>query len=125
MAAERDRHDQTEFLPDRVYLALVFPTSTDDVKDNGFVRLAGELRVPVVPRGRGSGLSGGAKAVEGGIIMVMTAMDRVSRDSPDGLLVVTQPGVVAADLERAVSEIDLGPTHPTPPAARRASSAAT
>ncbi len=76
------------------------PTSTEDVST--IVRSAAAHRVPLVARGGGSGLSGGANAVDGGIVVVMTAMDRILEIDPGNLVVVTQAGVITADLERAV-----------------------
>jgi glycolate oxidase len=116
-AAEPYRHDETEFLPAGRPLAVVFPTSTQDV--SAIVRLAGRHRVPIVPRGGGTGLSGGANAVEGCLVVVMTAMNRIIEIATDDLLVVTQPGVVTADLEAAVAE--RGFLYPPDPASRETS----
>ena len=60
--------------------------------------------MPIVPRGAGSGLSGGAIAVEGAVTIVMTQMDRILEIDEDDLLVVTQPGILNAELGRAVAE---------------------
>lgn len=116
-AVEPYRHDETEFLPAGRPLAVVFPASTDDV--SAVVRLAAEHRVPIVPRGGGSGLSGGANAVEGCLVLAMTSMDRILEVSADDLLVVTQPGVITADLERAVAQHGL--LYPPDPASRETS----
>ncbi len=94
------RRDETEFVPFGRPLAAVFPTSTEEVST--IVALAATRHVSLVPRGGGSGLSGGANAVDGCLVMAMTAMDRIIEIDPDNLLVVTQPGVITADLEHAV-----------------------
>ncbi len=94
------RKDETEFVPYGRPLAVVFPSSTAEV--SAVVRRCAEHRVPVVTRGGGSGLSGGANAVDGCIVLVMTGMDRVLEIDPDNLVVVTQAGVITADLEKAV-----------------------
>ncbi|MEA2027203.1 MAG: FAD-binding protein, partial [Chloroflexota bacterium] len=111
------RHDETEFLKPGEPLAVVFPTSTTDVST--IVRLAAAHRVPVVARGGGTGLSGGANAVGGGIVMVMTGLDRIIEIDADNLLVVTQPGVITADLEEAVEAQGL--LYPPDPASHETS----
>ena len=94
------RHDETDFVPYGQPLAVAFPTSTEDV--SAVVRACAHHRVPVVARGGGSGLSGGANAMDGWIVLSMSGMDRIIEIDAANLLVVTQPGVITADLEAAV-----------------------
>lgn len=98
---EAYRWDETEYMHPGMPLGVAFPTSTADV--SSIMRLATEHRVPVVPRGAGSGLSGGAIAVEGALTIVLTGMRAILEIDPQNLLVVTQPGVINADLGRAVA----------------------
>jgi glycolate oxidase len=100
-ATEPYRHDETRFVPAGRPMAVVFPTSTAEV--SAVVRLAARHGVPLVPRGAGTGLSGGAMAVDDAISVVLTRMDRILEISPDDLLVVTQPGVINAALGDAVA----------------------
>jgi glycolate oxidase len=95
------RWDETEYQHPGSPLAVVFPRSTADV--SAVVKLAAEQRVPLVPRGAGTGLSGGAVAVQDAISVVLTQMDDILEIDADNLLVVTQPGVINADLGRAVA----------------------
>ena len=67
------------------------------------VRIAGELRVPIVPRGAGTGLSGGAAGIEGGLTIAFTAMDRILEIDRENLVAVVQPGIINADLKAAVA----------------------
>jgi glycolate oxidase subunit GlcD len=67
------------------------------------MRVAARHGVPVVPRGAGSGLSGGSNAVDGAITLVMTRMDAILEVSPADRLVVVQPGVVNKSLRDAVA----------------------
>ena len=97
---EAYRRDETEFLPAGRPLAVAFPASTAEV--SAIVRLCAAHRVPVVTRGGGSGLSGGANAVDGCIVLVMTGLDRIIEIDAANLVAVTQAGVITADLERAV-----------------------
>lgn len=99
--AEPYRHDQTAHLHPGVPVGVAFPGSTHEVST--VLRLAHEHRVPVVPRGAGTGLSGGAVAVDGALTVVLTGMDRVLQLDPDDLYVVVQPGILNADLGRAVA----------------------
>ncbi|GHF26928.1 FAD-linked oxidase [Amycolatopsis deserti] len=82
--------------------AVVRPRSTGEVRD--VVRFAGEHGVPVVPRGAGTGLSGGANAVDGCIMISFEAMDSVLEIDPAERLAVVQPGVVNDDLRAICAE---------------------
>lgn len=76
--------------------AVVLPTTPDQVAE--IVKLANEAGLPVVPRGAGTGLSGGAVAQTGGIVVTMTRMDRVIEiDRHDGTALV-EPGVINLEL---------------------------
>ena len=68
------------------------------------MRICGEFDVPIVPRGAGSGLSGGATGIDGALTVAFTAMDRIVEIDPPNLCVVTQPGVINARLKAAVAE---------------------
>jgi glycolate oxidase len=81
---------------------LVFPRTTEDVQN--IMRTATELRVPVVPQGARTGLSGAANAVDGCILLSMVKMDAIEEIDPVNRIAVVQPGVVNAVLSRAVEE---------------------
>jgi glycolate oxidase len=98
---EAYRNDETAYLQAGLPLAVVLPESTAEVA--AVVRLAAAHRVPVVPRGAGSGLSGGAAGIEGGLTIALTRMNRVLEVDRTNLVVVTQPGVLNADLKAAVA----------------------
>ena len=98
---ESYRRDETAYLEPPLPIAVALPTETAQVAE--LVRLAAAHRVPVVPRGAGTGLSGGAAAVDGGLTIALTRMDRVLEIDRPNLVVVTQPGVVNADLKKAVA----------------------
>src|SRR5688500_8270267 len=78
------RWDETEYMHPGQPLAVVFPRDTSEV--SALVRICAERRVPIVPRGAGSGLSGGAIAVEGAVTIVMTQMDKILTIDEDDLL---------------------------------------
>lgn len=80
-------------------LAVVHARRTEDVTVT--LRHAHELRVPVVPRGAGTGLSGGATADEGAVVLDLSGMNRILELSADDQLTVVEPGVITAELDRA------------------------
>ncbi|OXM63261.1 MULTISPECIES: FAD-binding oxidoreductase [Amycolatopsis] len=82
--------------------AVVRPRGTGEVRD--VVRFAGEHGIPVVPRGAGTGLSGGANAVDGCIVISFEAMDSVLEIDPAERLAVVQPGVINDDLRAICAE---------------------
>jgi len=98
---EAYRADETAYLPAALPAAVALPTSTDEVA--GLLRLASRHRVPVVPRGAGTGLSGGAAGIEGALTIALTRMNRVIEIDRENLVVITQPGVINADLKAAVA----------------------
>jgi glycolate oxidase len=102
-AAEREsyRLDETAYLAAGLPGAVALPASTTDVA--GLLRLASRHRVPVVPRGAGTGLSGGAAGIEGALTIVLTRLNRILEIDGGNLCVVTQPGVINADLKAAVA----------------------
>ncbi|WP_431972237.1 FAD-binding oxidoreductase [Nocardia sp. bgisy134] len=81
--------------------AVVRATTTEDVAAT--LRWAHEHRVPVVPRGAGSGLSGGATAVDGGIVLSTERMRAITVD-PVTRTAVVQPGLLNAEVKRAAAE---------------------
>jgi glycolate oxidase len=68
------------------------------------VRTCAEFRAPVVPRGAGTGLSGGANAADGSVVLDLSRMDQVLEIDRDNMTCVVQPGVVNNDLKAAVAE---------------------
>jgi glycolate oxidase len=97
------RHDQAApgLLVGGLPAALVRPTRTAHVQ--AAVRAAAAHGVPVVPRGAGSGLSGGANAVDGCVLICLERMDRIIELDVDGLSATVQPGVINAALGSAAA----------------------
>jgi glycolate oxidase len=98
---ESYRRDETAYLAAGLPGAVVLPAASDEVST--ILRLASEHHVPVVPRGAGTGLSGGAAGIEGALTIVLTRMNRIIDIDAGNLCVVTQPGVINADLKAAVA----------------------
>ena len=80
---------------------VVLPASTQDVAT--IVKIAARHRVPIVPRGAGTGLSGGAIPIYGGIVMVFSRMNRILEVDYDNLRAVVQPGLVNLHLSNALN----------------------
>ena len=98
---ESYRRDETAHWEPGLPMAVALPASTDEVAR--VMRLATEHRVPVVPRGAGSGLSGGSAGVEGALTLVLNRMNRILEIDRDNMVVVTQPGIINAELKNAVA----------------------
>jgi len=77
--------------------AVAFPASTEEV--SAIMRLASEYQVPVVPRGAGTGMSGGALAVRGGLVIATSRLNRIVEIDPMNQIAVVEPGVITADLQ--------------------------
>jgi D-lactate dehydrogenase len=78
--------------------AVLFPTSHDEVA--ALVRMAFEHHIALTPRGAGSGNVGGALPAPGSVVVSFECMRRVLEFDPDNRLIVVEPGVVTADIER-------------------------
>jgi glycolate oxidase len=110
---ERFAHDETEalhFPPD----VAVLPRDVEDVR--AVLRIAHAARVPVVPRGAGTGLSGGALPVCGGIVLSLERLDRIRALDERDLVVEAETGVVVGELQWRVEEVGL--FYPPDPSSR-------
>ncbi len=86
-------------------LAVVLPVSAEEVA--AIVRACRALGASFVPRGAGTGLSGGAHATEGGILIECSRMNRILEIDAENRVAVVQPGVVNAELSAAVASLGL------------------
>ena len=84
---------------------VVFPASTAEA--SGVARICDRERVPLTPRGAGTGYTGGAVPTAGGVVLALERLDRILELDQDNLLAVVQPHVVTADLQHAVEEVGL------------------
>jgi glycolate oxidase subunit GlcD len=81
--------------------AVVLPRDADEVAR--VVRACRRAGVPFVPRGAGTGLSGGAVAMDGGVVIECSRLDRILAVHPADRIAVVQPGVINAQLSKAVA----------------------
>src|SRR5205823_7393352 len=84
---------------------VVFPRTVEQVAH--VVRIANEYKVPFLPRGAGTGLSGGALAVEGGIVIELQQMNRILSIDVENRIAVVQPGVVNLHISQAAAPLGL------------------
>jgi len=84
---------------------VVFPQNTEQVSQ--IVKLAAKVQIPIVPRGAGTGLSGGAIPTEGGILIAFSRMNRILEIDADNMRAVVQPGVVNQILSDSVAHLGL------------------
>jgi len=85
--------------------AVVLPGCTEEV--SAVVRLANEAGVPVIPRGAGTGLSGGSVPEGGGLVVALTRMNRVLEIDQRNRIAVVEPGVVNLHLSKAAAPYGL------------------
>lgn len=105
-------HDQANLSEYGKPACVALPRSTEEVA--AVVQVAARHGTPIVPRGAGSGLSGGANAIDGCIVLSLARMDRILDIDTDNLVAVVQPGVLNGDFSAAVGE--LGLAYPPDPA---------
>ncbi len=86
------------YLPD----AVVFPQNAKEISD--ILKLANEEAFPVIPRGAGSGMTGGSVAVRGGVVLVTSRLNRILNIDKDNLIAHAEPGVVTGHFHKAVEQ---------------------
>jgi len=99
-------HDE---IPDRHYAhspeCVVRPRSAREIA--AIMKLANRELIPVTPRGAGSGLSGGAVPIYGGIVLLCDRMNRILEIDRDNMMAVVEPGVVTNEINNAIREYGL------------------
>jgi glycolate oxidase len=82
--------------------AVARPGSAKEVA--AIMKLANRLHIPVTPRGAGSGLSGGAVPLRGGIVLLMDRMNRILEVDEQNMMVVVEPGVVTNEINEVIAD---------------------
>ncbi|MFK0010108.1 FAD-binding oxidoreductase [Paenarthrobacter sp. NPDC090520] len=93
--------DQGPLLERHVPLAVVWAESVEDVQN--IVRACAAHQIPIVPRGAGTGVSGGAHATRGCIVLGLERMNRILELNADDETAVVEPGVINAELNAAAA----------------------
>ncbi len=94
-------HDETEnlhFLPD----IIIKPRTTEEI--SAVMKICNAHKIPVTPRGAGTGLTGGALAHKGGVLISFERMNSIIDIDERNLQVTTEPGVITEVLQNAVKE---------------------
>jgi glycolate oxidase len=86
-----------EFMPD----GIIIPGSAEEV--SRIMAIASREKIKIIPRGAGTNISGGSVAKEGGIVMAFHRLNRILEIDAENMCAVVQPGVVNADLQKAVA----------------------
>ncbi|MBT2688067.1 FAD-binding protein [Bacillus sp. ISL-47] len=102
-----DRHGYSYDASFGVYVPelVLQPVSTLEVAE--IVKLANEYKIPIYPRGRGTSLSGGPLAVEGGIVLDFSKWTQTLEVDPDDLIAIVSPGVITSDINKAAEQYGL------------------
>ncbi len=96
---------------------IAFPRTPQQISE--ILNLANQSHFPVIPRGAGTGFTGGTLPVEGGVVLVLTKMNKILQIDPENLLAIVEPGVVTYDLQQEVEKIGL--FYPPDPASLKTS----
>lgn len=96
------RRDEASFCPAGTPAVLVRAESTEQVRHT--LRTASDAGVPVVPQGARTGISGAANAIDGCILLSLERMNRIVEIDPVNRIAVVEPGVLNAQISRAVGE---------------------
>ncbi len=102
---ERYSKDETSEIERQTPLCVVFPTSAEEISK--IMKLANLYRVPVTPRGAGTGLSGGAVPVKGGIVLSLEKMNRIVEIDRENMVAVVEPGVITDEIQKLAEEYGL------------------
>jgi len=86
------------YLPD----AVLFPKTAEEI--SAVLSLANEDGFSVIPRGAGSGMTGGSLAVKGGVILAMTRLNRIIAIDKENLIAHVEPGVITGRFHKAVEK---------------------
>src|SRR5206468_11281573 len=106
-------HDETEdlhFLPD----VVIKPRTAEEI--SAILKICNQHKIPVTPRGAGTGLSGGALAQLGGVLLSIERLNRILDIDERNLQVTTEAGVITEILQDAVKEKGL--FYPPDPSSR-------
>ena len=102
---ESYRRDQTTVISAGQPRCVVLPRTTAEVAST--LAWAQQHRIPVVPRGGGTGLAGGAAAIDGCMMLSLSRMNAITEIDPANEIAVAESGVVTADLDRAAAAYGL------------------
>lgn len=101
IAYSYDATPTIQSLPD----CVVFPTKTEHVSE--VLRIASEHEISIIPRGSGTGLSGGTVPIQGGIVLSMTKMNQILELDEENLTIWVEAGVTTQSISQRVESVGL------------------
>ena len=104
---------QKQYLPD----VVVHPANVEEISQ--IMKLANENKIPVFPRGAGTGFTGGSVPIAGGIVLGLTRFDKVLEIDEENLVATIEPGVVTEEFQKTVEKVGL--FYPPDPASLKVS----
>lgn len=110
---EKYSHDETEdlsYMPE----VVIMPANTEQVSQ--ILRFCNQESIPVTPRAGGTGLSGGALPVYGGVLLTVEKMNKIIDLDKENLMVVVEPGVITEVLQKEAENVGL--FYPPDPASK-------
>ena len=90
-----------EYMPS----AVAFPGSAAEIST--IMKLANQELFPVIPRGAGTGMTGGSLPVEGGLVLVMSRLNRILEIDTENQVAEVEPGVITGQFQAAVKKLGL------------------
>ena len=101
---ERENYSRDETLRLKPVLPEVVVKPEDTGSVAGILKLANDRNIPVTPRGGGTGISGGAVPIYGGIVLSLERMNKILEIDEDNFVATVEPGVILSDFYQAVEE---------------------
>ncbi len=107
LTAEADRFCYAYDAANGLYVpdAVALPGQEEEIAR--ILQLANQYRFPVIPRGTGTGTTGGALAVQGGLVVATSRLNRILEIDPDNFLAVVEPGVITGRLKAEAAKVGL------------------
>jgi len=90
-----------EFMPS----AVIFPGSAAEI--SAIMKLANQALIPVIPRGAGTGMTGGSLPVKGGLVLVTSRLNRILEIDAENQVAEVEPGVITGQFQAAVKKLGL------------------
>ncbi len=104
---------QRQYLPD----VVVHPANVEEISQ--IMKLANQAKIPIFPRGAGTGFTGGSVPTSGGIVLGLTRLDKILDIDEENLVATIEPGVVTEDFQKTVEKVGL--FYPPDPASLKVS----
>ncbi len=95
---EKYSHDET---PDAGYCPDILVRAETALDVSRVLQLCSAQRVPVTPRGAGSGVTGGAVPVQGGVVLSLERLNRILEIDTENMIAVVEPGAITGDIQKA------------------------